>query len=50
MSLGYTKKLGLKVWKANIGAQKIDSSILKIFRMVIAHFYVKNNADRSRFF
>ena len=38
MNPGYTKKLGLKIWKTNIKAQKIDSSALKIFEMVIANF------------
>ena len=38
MTLTYAAKLGLKVQKINIGAQKIDGSILKTFRMVLADF------------
>ena len=38
MSPAYAKRLGLKTQKTNVGAQKIDGSILKTFGMVIAHF------------
>ena len=38
MSLVYTKRLGFKIWKTNVGAQKIDSSVLETFEMVIADF------------
>ena len=38
MSPAYAKKLGLKTWKTNVGAQKIDGSTLEIFEMVIADF------------
>ena len=50
MSLAYTKKLDLKTWKTNVGAQKIDGFALKIFRMVIADFQVENKSGRPRFF
>ena len=38
MSPAYVEKLGLKTRKFNIGAQKIDGSALKTFRMVITDF------------
>lgn len=38
ISQGYTKKLGLKVWKINIGTQKIDGSALETFVIVITNF------------
>ena len=38
MNLAYAKNLGLKTWKTNVGAQKIDGSALEIFEMVIADF------------
>ena len=38
MNPNYAWKLGLKIRKTNIRAQKIDSSALEIFRMVIADF------------
>ena len=46
----YAKKLGLKTQKINIEAQKIDSSTLKTFRMVIADFQVEDGKRRPRFF
>ena len=47
---GDTKKLGFKVSKTNFKAQKIDSSILKTFKMIIANFLVKNKINKPRFF
>ena len=38
MSPAYAKRLGLKTWKTNVGAQKIDGSALKTFGMMIADF------------
>ena len=50
MNLDYAQKLGLKIQKTNIKAQKIEDSILKTFKIVIADFQVKDKIDRSRFF
>lgn len=38
ISFAYAKKLGLKTWKTNVGAQRIDGSTLETFEMVIADF------------
>ena len=38
MNPDYAWKLGLKIRRTNIGAQKIDGSALETFRMVIADF------------
>ena len=46
----FAQKLGPKVWKTNIGAQKINSSALKNFGMIIADFQVEDKASRPRFF
>ena len=46
MSPAYAKKLGLKTWKTNVGAQKIDGSALKTFGMVIADFQVEDKGGR----
>ena len=46
MSFSYAKKLDLKVWQTNIGAQKINSSALEIFKMVIADFQMKDKISR----
>ena len=50
MSPAYAKKLSLKTRKTNVGAQKIDSSALEIFGMVIADFQVEDKGGRPRFF
>ena len=46
----YAWKLGFKIWKTNIGAQKIDSSALKTFGIVIADFQMENKTNKPRFF
>ena len=38
MSLIYIEKLGFKIRKTNVRAQKIDNAIFETFRMVIANF------------
>ena len=38
MNLNYAQKLELKIQKTNVGAQKIDGSILEIFKIEIADF------------
>ena len=50
MNPNFARKLGLKVWKTNIEAQKIDGSTLKTFEMVIADFQMEDKANRPRFF
>ena len=50
MNPNFAWKLGLRVWKTNVGAQKIDGSALKTFGMVIADFQVENKANRPKFF
>lgn len=42
--------LGLKIWPINVEAHKIDSSIFKTFRIVIANFQIKNKLRRSQVF
>ena len=50
MNPDFARKLGLKIWKTNIGAQKIDGSAPEIFGMVIADFQVEDKTNRPRFF
>ena len=50
MSPVYTKRLGLKTQKINVGAQKIDGSALGTFGMMIADFQVEDKGGRPRFF
>ena len=46
----YAKQLDFSVRKTNVGAQKIDSSLLRTFGMVIASFQVEDKLGRARFF
>lgn len=46
----YIAKLGLKIRKTNIRAQKIDGSILNTFGIVLADFQVEDKLDRTWFF
>ena len=50
MNLDYAWKLELKIWKTNIGAQKIDGFALETFEIVIADFQIENKARKPRFF
>ena len=50
MTPAYAKQLGLQVQKTDVGAQKIDSSSLRTFGMVIAGFQVEDKLVRARFF
>ena len=50
MSSTYIEKLDLSTQKTNVGAQKIVSSALETFGMVIANFHVEDKGGRSRFF
>ena len=50
MSPAYAKRLGFKTRKTNVRVQKIDSSALKIFGMVIINFQVEDKGGRPRFF
>lgn len=50
MSLAYTAKLGLKVYKINIETQKIDGSIFTFFEIVLADFQVEDKLDKTQFF
>lgn len=50
MNLNYAWKLRLKIWKTNVGAQKINGFILEIFGIVITDFQISDKIGRSRFF
>ena len=42
MTPAYALKLGLKIYPTNVGAQKIDGSILKMFGTVLASFQMED--------
>ena len=50
MNPTYIKKLDLKTWKTNIGAQKIYGSTFETFGMMIADFQVENKGGKPKFF
>lgn len=50
MTPAYAKKLGFWMRKTNVGAQKIDGSILETYGMVITGFQTENKLRRSKFF
>ena len=50
MHLAFAERLGLMVRITNVGAQKIDSTTLETYGMVVAVFWVTDQADRVRFF
>ena len=50
MHPAFAEKLGLVVQTTNVGAQKINSTTLKTYGMVVAAFSVFDQADRVRFF
>ena len=50
MTPAYAKKLGLRIWKTDVGAQKIDGSSLDTFKMVIASFEVIDKLGGAQFF
>ena len=46
----FAERLGLVVQTTNVGAQKIDSTTLKTYGMVVAALSVTDQANRVRFF
>lgn len=45
----YVLKLGLKVYRTNVRAPKIDGSTFETFRMVLAGFLLKNKLGTDVF-
>ncbi len=50
MSQIFAHQLGLKIWKTNVGARKIDSTTLKTYGMIVSTFFILDKDDRERFF
>lgn len=50
ISPAYTWKLGFKIRKTNLRAQKINGYILKIFRTIIANLKIEDNVGKLTFF
>ncbi len=45
MSLALAQQLGLKIWKTNVGAEKIAVTILETYGMVVSTYSV---SDKNR--
>ena len=45
-----TKQLGLQIQKTDVSTPKIDSSLLKIYKIAIASFKVINKLSKAQFF
>ena len=50
ISQAFSHQLGLKIWKTNVGIQKIDSTTMKTYGMVISTFSISDKDGRERFF
>ncbi len=50
MSQAFTFQLSLKIWKTNVGDQKIDGTTLEIYGIVVSTFSMSDKNDRKRFF
>ena len=50
MAPAYAKKLGLRIRKTDVSAQKIYGSTLETYGMVIAGFQVQDKFGKARFF
>ena len=48
--LSFIKQLGLPIKPTNVRAQKIDNTMLDIYRIVVAAFLVVDKANQVRFF
>ena len=46
----FAKQLGLPIRPTDVGAQKIDSTTLDTYGLVVAAFSVENKANQVRFF
>ena len=46
----FAHQLGFTIWKTNVGAKKIDSTILETYKMVVSTFSISNKDGREKFF
>ena len=50
MSQAFASQLGLKIWKTNIRALKVDGTILKTYGIVVSTFSKLDKDSREKFF
>lgn len=50
ITLAYATNLSWKLWFTNVKTQKIDNSIIKTFKIVLANFQFQDKFKKSQFF
>ena len=50
MNLAFTSQLDPRIWKINVGTQKIDGTTLETYGIVIFIFFLLDKDDRETFF
>ena len=50
MSPVFASQLGLRIWKTNVRAQKIDGTTLETYKIVVFTFSLLDKDGRERFF
>ena len=50
INTNYAWKIGFKIQKTNIGAQKFNGSTLETFEIMIANFWVGDGVGKLKFF
>ncbi len=46
----FVSQLGLKIWKTNVEAQKIDGTTLETYGIVVSTFSILDKDSKERFF
>ena len=49
MNPAFAFQLHLKIWKTNVGTQKIDGTTLKTHGIIVSNFSMSDNDDRRDF-
>ena len=50
MNPAFASQLGLKIWKTNVRAQKIDNTTLETYMMIVFTFSMLDKDNKERFF
>ncbi len=50
ISQAFAHQLGFKIWKTNVGTQKIDGTTLKTYEIIVSTFSILDKDGRERFF
>ena len=50
MSQAFAQQLSLKIYKTNVGAQKINGTTMETYGIIVSTFSVSNKDSKRRFF